>query len=197
VDKVRQLYDEHGVSTVLVVGGSGDYFPAAGSGLLMDEYLPVDVTAEAKRIARDDGGGRTAEGGETFGAGTPRIISPDSFDASRGHREKVDAKGLQTILYGTHEIALSQVEQLVDPSQTRAIARMMQELAKQTADSALTLREQIDRLHERIGGRQLDSLGPHRGRHPRDLAPPRRFALAAAVNRLRTLRARAADRRPG
>ncbi len=29
IDKVRQLFDEKGVSTVLVMGGSGDYFSVA------------------------------------------------------------------------------------------------------------------------------------------------------------------------
>lgn len=194
VDKVRQLYDQHGVSTVLVVGGSGDYFQAADTVIMMDEYVPVEVTAEAKRIAGECGGGRTPEGGDAFGTVTARIIRPDSFDATRGRREKVDAKGLSTILYGTHEIDLSQVEQLVDPSQTRAIALMMQELAKRAERGALTLRELIDRLYEDIAAHGLDILSPYRGKHPGDLALPRKFELAAAVNRLRTLQARTAVR---
>jgi len=192
VDKVRQLYDEHGVSTVLVVGGSGDYFWTADTVIMMDEYVPVEVTEEAKRIARLFDSGRTPEGGDTFGTVTPRIISRDSFDASRGHREKADAKGLRSILYGRHEIDLAQVEQLVDPSQTRAIALMMQELAKQPDDGSMTLREQIDRLYAKIEAQGLDVLSPYRGKHPGDLALPRKLELAAAVNRLRSLRARAA-----
>lgn len=194
VDKVRQLYDEHGVSTILVVGGSGDYFRTADTVIMMDEYIPVDVTEEAKRIAESYDSGRTPEGGAAFGAVTPRIIGRDSFDASRGHREKVDAKGLRTILYGRHEVDLSQVEQLVDPSQTRAIALMMQELAKQQDGGSMTLRERIDRLYEKIGAQGLDVLSPYRGKHPGDLALPRKLELAAAVNRLRTLRAQAAVR---
>jgi predicted ABC-class ATPase len=213
VDKVRQLYEQHGVSTVLVVGGSGDYFKVADTVIMMDEYMPVDVTEEARRIAAEHDSGRTEEGGEAFGPVTPRIIHPDSFDASRGRREKVDAKGLATILYGTQAIDLSQVEQLVDPSQTRAIALMMQELAKQMdkrpgpekqlqkqmpkhagEGGELTLSEQIGRLYEKIAAHGLDILSQYRGKHPGDLALPRKFELAAAVNRLRTLRARPAGR---
>jgi len=213
VDKVRQLYEQHGVSTVLVVGGSGDYFKVADTVIMMDEYMPVDVTEEARRIAAEHDSGRTEEVGEAFGPVTPRIIHPDSFDASRGRREKVDAKGLATILYGTQAIDLSQVEQLVDPSQTRAIALMMQELAKQMdkrpgpekqlqkqmpkhagEGGELTLSEQIGRLYEKIAAHGLDILSQYRGKHPGDLALPRKFELAAAVNRLRTLRARPAGR---
>ena len=51
IDKVRQLYEEHQVSTVLVVGGCGDYFQVADTVLMMDEYRPKVATREAKAIA--------------------------------------------------------------------------------------------------------------------------------------------------
>ena len=52
LDRVRQMYLEHGVSTVLVMGGSGDYFEAADTVISMVEYVPVDSTKEAKEVAR-------------------------------------------------------------------------------------------------------------------------------------------------
>ena len=62
------------------------------------------------------------EGGESFGRITSRQPLSQSFDASRGKREvKIDVKGIRTILYGSTTIDLSYLEQLVDPSQTRAI----------------------------------------------------------------------------
>ena len=63
IDKVRQLYDEHGVSTVLVMGGSGDYFDVADTVIAMDAYLPRDVTAQARVIARKYHAQRRPEGG--------------------------------------------------------------------------------------------------------------------------------------
>jgi len=57
-----------------------------------------------------------------------------------------------------------------------------------------SLRELIDRLYEDIAAHGLDILSPYRGKHPGDLALPRKFELAAAVNRLRTLQARTAVR---
>ena len=52
LDRVRQMYTEHGVSTVLVMGGSGDYFEAADTVISMVEYVPVDSTKEAREVAR-------------------------------------------------------------------------------------------------------------------------------------------------
>lgn len=187
VDRVRQLYEEHGVSTVLVLGGSGDYFNAADTVILMDEYRAVDVTEQAKAIAKRLDTGRKSEGGAAFGPLTPRAILPESFDASRGRKEKAEAKGLTKIVYGTTEIDLSFVEQLVDPSQTRAIVRMMMLLAKRGADGQTPLSALLDRLYRRIEEEGLDILSPFPGKHPGDLALPRRAELAAAINRLRTL----------
>ncbi|WP_250546234.1 ABC-ATPase domain-containing protein, partial [Staphylococcus arlettae] len=49
--KVKPLYDDYRVSTILIVGGSGDYFEVADHVLMMDEYVLQDVTAEAHEIA--------------------------------------------------------------------------------------------------------------------------------------------------
>ena len=38
-NKVKALYDDHNVSTILIVGGSGDYFDVADQVLMMDEYV--------------------------------------------------------------------------------------------------------------------------------------------------------------
>lgn len=188
VDKVRQLYEEHGVSTILVLGGSGDYFSVADRVILMDEYTPVDVTKQAKDIARRVADGRVREGGQRFGNLSTRVILPDSFDASRGKRDKVDAKGLSTIVYGTHELDLSYVEQLIDPSQTRAIAFMMMMLNRGGADGKLSLDEVVSRIYKKVEDEGLDIVSPHHGKHPGDLALPRKLELAAAINRLRTLK---------
>ena len=47
--KVKPLYEDYDVSTILIVGGSGDYFDVADQVLMMDEYHLKDVTVEAKR----------------------------------------------------------------------------------------------------------------------------------------------------
>jgi len=189
VDKVRQLYEEHGVSTILVIGGSGDYFGAADCVIMMDEYAARDVTNEAQSIASTYGSGRSREGGDRFGTLRPRIVLPQSFDLARGGREKAEAKGLHTVLLGSEAIRLDQVEGLVDPSQTRAIAQMIRLLAKSGMDGSMTLREALDRLYARIESGGLDMVSPFgKGKHPGDLALPRKHELAAAINRLRTLK---------
>ena len=53
-DRVRALYEHLGVSTVLVVGGSGDYFDVAATVVAMDKYIPQEATARAQTIAAEN-----------------------------------------------------------------------------------------------------------------------------------------------
>lgn len=187
VDRVRQLLDERSVSTILVLGGSGDYFDVADTVIMMDEYLPYDVTDKARDIVRQLGQVRQRENGESFGRMTERTVLGSGFQAQRGQKEKVDAKGLHRIVYGRTDIDLSALEQLIDPSQTRAIAHMMRLIAKR-ADGRKTLVELIEQLYDEIERDGLDIVSPFKEAHPGDLALPRKYELAGAINRLRTLR---------
>ena len=53
---VQALRAERGVSSILVGGGCGDYLEVADLVILMEHYLPKDVTAQAKEIVRRHGG---------------------------------------------------------------------------------------------------------------------------------------------
>jgi predicted ABC-class ATPase len=188
IDKVRQLYNDLKISTILVIGGSGDYLEVADTVIMMDEYRPVDVTKEAKEIVKRIDNKRHQEGGNTFGEITHRIILPQSFNASRGRKEKVDAKGLNTIIFGINNIDLSLVEQLVDTSQTRAIAEMIRYFSKKYVNGQDTLSQLIKKLYIDIEINGLDIISPYYGQHPGDLALPRPLEVAAAINRLRSLK---------
>ncbi len=184
IDKVRQLYTDSGVSTILVIGGSGDYFDVADLVIGMVEYLPEDMTEQAKEIAEKYRAERRPEGGEEFGRITQRIPLSHSFDPSKGRREvKISSKGLHSIAFGTHNIDLGAIEQLVDISQTRAIGDAIY-YATRLMDGRRTLREIVDLLMQDIERNGLDALssGP-----VGDYARFRALEFAAAVNRLRTL----------
>jgi len=65
---------------------------------------------------------RTAEGGENFGTVYARVPLRKSFNPYKGKKTKISAKGLKNIMFGRSNIDLSAVEQIVDQSQTNAIA---------------------------------------------------------------------------
>jgi len=188
VDKVKKLYNDLGVSTILVMGGSGDYFDIADTVIMMDNYQPRCVTHRAKEIALKHTSRRMDEGGASFGKITPRQPLSHSFDASRGRREvKIDAKSTRTILYGPTTIDLSYLEQLVDPSQTRTIGLMIHYYSEHYLGKTQNLREGLTKLMEDVQEKGFDILLPYK---VGNLAMPRIYELAGAINRMRTFKIR-------
>lgn len=188
LDKVRQLWNELGVSTILVVGGSGDYLDVADTVIMMDQYRPYNVTERAREISKQFVLRRVPEGGNSFGTIRSRVPLRDSFDPQRGRRVKVGARGLETVQFGCYQIELDDVEQLVDVSQTRAIADIILYAWKKYCDGRRSLREIIRAVEEDIEREGLDVISPL-GKCG-DYARPRPFEIAAAINRLRSLQIR-------
>lgn len=185
-DKIRALYEEKGVSTILIVGGSGDYFEAADHVLMMDEYRLKDVTKEAKAIADTDGYRRPDTSHGTFGDIPVRTLLKKSF-AKRGKDGRLKAKGKHTILYGKEPIDISGLEQLTDTSQTNAITAMIEYFKDSVLDENITLAEAADRIYAHIEKHGLDGISPFGG-HPGNMALPRQQEFIAAVNRYRGLK---------
>lgn len=185
IDKVRQLYTDYNVSTILVMGGSGDYFDVADTVIAMDNFQPEDVTEKAKKIAQANTMERTPEGGEKFGKITPRVPLPDSIDPSRGQREvKLKVRDVDEVIFGTEEINLSAVEQIVEKGQLRAIALAIVYGKRQYIEGHSTLPQMLNRVMADIESKGLDILT----NFPEgDLVLFRRFELAAVLNRLRSL----------
>jgi len=185
IDKVRQLYDEKGVSTVMVMGGSGDYFSVAHQVIQMTAYVPEDVTRKAHHIAATHANGRRAEGGAVFGELKKRMPMPESFNPYHGkHRIKISAPRIDEILFGKTLINIDDVEQVVHMSQTRGIAHALH-YALRYMEGKRTLKEVVDHVITDINDHSLDILAPY---VTGDIARFRPFELAAAINRMRTLK---------
>ncbi|MDN8580239.1 ABC-ATPase domain-containing protein [Corynebacterium bovis] len=217
VDRVRGLWEDHGVSTVLVAGGSGAFIDVADTVIMLDAYRPSDITDRARALAQPvealapvalptprvpargglDAGGRGAGGHHSGGRGTDDHHSGGrGADGHRGRPPKPpQAKGLRTIRHGDEFIDLAAVSQLVDASQTRAVAAVLAELAR-AADGRTPLRDLVTAVLDRAAREGVDALSPYGGRgdgtgrpaHPGRLAVPRVHEVMAAVNRYRLLR---------
>ncbi|MCK5772822.1 MAG: ABC-ATPase domain-containing protein [Thermoplasmata archaeon] len=184
IDRVRQLHDELAVSTILVIGGSGDYFDVADLVICMEGYVPMNRTSEAREIAERYRAERVTEGKGTISPITPRIPIPSSFDPSRGRRDvKITTRDISTISFGNDTIDLSRIEQMVHRSQTKAIGDAIHR-ATMMMDGKRTLKEVLDELDDRLDEGGLDALG---GPPSGDRAYFRSLELACAINRLRTL----------
>ncbi|GAB6876345.1 ABC-ATPase domain-containing protein [Thermaerobacter litoralis] len=187
IDRVRALYRDRGVSSILVVGGAGDYLDVADTVIRMDAYRAQDATAEAREVATRFPTGRIAEDPGPFPPVPARVPLPASLDPRRGAKVKIRAHGTDEITFGFEEIDLSAVEQLVDPSQTRAVGAMIRYMTGRHIDGRRSLREALEALYAELDEHGLDRISPF-PTPAGDLALPRLFEVGAAINRLRSLR---------
>ena len=194
IDRVRQLREERGVSSVLVVGGAGDYLDVADCVIRMDAYQPRDVTAQEVAAAQPLGGAAPRAPG-AWPAGAPRVPLPESLDPRRGRRpERVRAFKTRAIEFGHEEIDVSLLYQLVDAAQCRMIGDLLLRLARGLCDGRRGLPRILAALDGELQTHGLDSLAQAGFG---DRARPRRFEVAAALNRLRSLRVSGGRREDG
>ena len=183
VDRIKELRDDHGVSTVLVLGGSGDYLDVADLVIRMDAYVPLDVTSQARATAERLPTGRKMEASAALSLPSPRRIEWSSVDPGRGRRRvHVKTPDDRTLLFGSSTIDLIALEQLTGRAQIRAIGLALAWAAEARTDDHVPdiLDATMDALSQGLDTFDESKTG--------DVAGFRRQELAAILNRLRSLR---------
>ncbi len=186
IDRVRQMHEEYGISTVLVVGGSGDYLDVADTVVAMDTFRPRDVTERARAVAAAQPTGRVREEGAAFRVDFERLPRRGSVNPAKGRRESsIRTRDVETLQFGVETLDLSAVEQLVHRAQTRAIGAALDYARRRYIDGKRTVTEILDLVMADLEGEGLDLL---ERRLTGEFALFRRHELAGAMNRLRSLR---------
>lgn len=211
VERVRDLYEQAGVSTVLVAGSSGAFFAVADRVIQMDCYRALDITERVRKVCAEHAAeagdaGAAAAGSGALGAVAParpfrmphfdRVLPPLRSAAddrgSRRHgraaggkreRMKVKARGRDTVTLGRTDVDVRYLEQIADAEQTTALAYLARHVLEEAAGGTRTIAEAV-----RLADALLDERGwqPFCGPYvPCGLARPRPQELAATLNRLR------------
>ena len=199
LDRVRQLYEEHRVSTIIIAGGSSEYLGVADHVLAMRGFLPVDMTADARALGLP----RTHPPTGPLTDSDRRHLLPGNFDpcytnARMNKQVPVRIKALrgqevEIIEYGMDLIDVRSLKGIVDADQMLTIghclllARRLGLAAKGLSPSVLA-RELIDLLRKK----GLDALQPSPS-PPVFFAGVRLLELAGAINRLRSLAVQPAE----
>ncbi len=184
IDRVGDLFRKKNISTVLVLGGVGDYFDVADHVIQVKNYQPMDVTEKAHAIANQDPSKRRHEGRPYALHRSKRIPVAESMDPMNEYgKKRIVARDVHHLNYGRQEIDLTDLEQLMELSQTRAIGLAM-EYAKTYMDGNTPLPEIVDRIIADIEQKGLDVISDRISGH---LVGFRGIELAFAFNRLRGL----------
>jgi len=184
--RARQIANDLRVS--LIVGAyahAEEFLPVADTVLLLENGRLVDVTRDARALNLPLPSAAGLSALPPAGERTRWIVS-SSIDPWLGTEEAfIEAAGAHDLRFGRFRIDLDAVSQLVDPGQTTAIGLLLYYAKLHFLDEGRTVAEVLDLLDTDLGSEGLDALSRDlRG----DLARPRRYEIAAALNRLAGLR---------
>ncbi len=185
INRVQELYNDYGISTILVAGSSGSYFHKAGCIIQMEQYLPKDITEFAKKEAAAFP--IPEESIEPSGRPSfQRIVKADHKFKSND-RFKMKTLGMDSVMINHDTIELRYVEQLADSEQLYALGCLVKYAQLQIFDGRKTLTEAVDVLDRLLQDKGLSAVCGE-SYVPSGLAMPRRQEIFACLNRYRALK---------
>ncbi|MDF7807841.1 ABC-ATPase domain-containing protein [Pontiellaceae bacterium B12219] len=185
--RARQMVDELGIS--MVVAGSSlvaEFIPIADKILKIENFCISDITEEAKALNIV----APAPVNDTVNLSTmlsrSRWVMPSSIDPSIGREDLViETDEVDFLQFGRSLVDLDAVRQIADADQARAIGFVLYYAKLRYMDEGYPMREILDLVDRDLSNEGLNALVRDiRG----DLARPRRYEVAAAINRLPAFR---------
>jgi predicted ABC-class ATPase len=185
--RARQMVEDLGVS--LVIGGSAtvsEFIPLADTVLYVENHKVVDVTRQAKECVAAALGADDPPADLASLVEKARWVIPSSIDPSLGRLDAfIEAPALDALEFGRSLLDLSGVLQIGDVHQTATIGLILYYARMRYMDEERPMREILDLVDRDLSTEGLECLSRElRG----DLARPRRYEIAAVMNRLDTLR---------
>ena len=206
IERVRSLYEDFGISSVIVAGSSGSYFHVADQIIQMKEYVPYDITERAKKAAADFPVFSIPQG--RFPEYSKKRCPRPNAALKKDDRLKLKAQGTSELSLNYDTVELRYLEQLKDSEQTMALAYLLKYMELSLMDGRRSMTELADLIEKQLDERGLESLFASSGGAAGSaraaasaareaaggsldvrsaLARPRRQEILACVNRYRKL----------
>ncbi len=187
-DRVNELHSSCEVSTVLVIGGSGEYLSVADKIYMMDDYLIHDVTEQSKAIS--------ASYKVTPKAPAPvdwkqkRTLSSEHFTSypEGSGTEKLCVSDMGFILIGDEMIDIRGLHDIVSKRQLDSLGYMLRYIELHNSKKRIDINACIDELYDKIDREGLDTVfSSYFTTTGRFLDLPRKCELKAVINRMRKI----------
>ena len=195
VERVRDLYERAGVSSVIVVGSSGAFFPVADAVIQMDRYEALDITGRVRDVCAAHDLAATCAPGFALPSEPRRLAVSTAAGApsrrggkpgaGRSERVKAKTRGMDELSVGNLGADLRLVEQLIDPEQVDALAQMVRWcLERGLLSGGATVAEAVAAVRDEVARGGLEAVGG--SSYPAcGLAMPRVQEIYACLDRLR------------
>lgn len=185
IERMRDLYELHGISTVLVAGSSGAYFEVADTILQMDKYVPREITEKAKETAKEYPALELPKDRAEL-PGFHRCPGRNPGIVHKG-RIKIKTMGKDGVSLNHENVDLRYVEQLADYEQLTCLGYILKHMEEHVFDGRKSVQEIVESLTERIRKQGFEVFCDG-GYLPGNLALPRKQEIYACINRYRGLK---------
>ena len=161
-DRVRQIYHEAGVSTILVIGGSSEYLDLADNVYMMQHYLISNFNQHVEQTRENAREFFSVKDSEPVSWGQSRTISMSDMSTFRregdGRIREFVSLNDDTVCVGTHVVNISRLATVVSPEQAAAIAAIIARLFSMQEKKAQSLPERIVYIYNQIKQNGLDDI---------------------------------------
>lgn len=185
IERIREMYEEYGISTIIVAGSSGAYFHIADRIIQMDRYIPKDITALAKQ---------EAEKFPAISSPEQKAKKPDFARCPRpdkafqgNERIKMKTMGKEAVMINRDTIDLRYVEQITDSEQVTALGYCVRYAQKHLLDGKKNLQQIASELEEVMEKKNLAAICENSSSIA-CMAMPRRQEIFACFDRYRGLK---------
>lgn len=177
VSRIRPLYEEQGVSTILVAGSSGAYFDKADLILQMKDYEPDNITDFAKEKAAAY---HEKQADNPIENSLPKSRIPLKNPSVFQDKVKIKTNGTDGVSINREMIDTRALEQIADGEQLKGIGKILFKASREMVDETKSLQEIGDAIEEQLDVQGLSSFGKG------DFSRPRKQEILAAFNRWRS-----------
>lgn len=185
-DRVGELYKKLGTSTILVIGGSGEYLSVADRIYMMEDYEIHDVTEKSKSICKAHGVSALLPDSAYWEQA--RILYSDGFSSypyGMGS-ERLEVSDMGFIIMGDEMIDVRGLHNIVSKRQLDALGYMLRYLCVSNKDHRIDIERRVDELYGKLEAEGLDSVfSSFFTTTERFLDLPRKTELFALINRMR------------
>ncbi|OZB92154.1 P-loop domain-containing protein [Paenibacillus sp. XY044] len=186
-ERVRELYEAVGVSSVLVIGGSSEFLSVADQIILMDNFVPKNVTQQAKKLCEDD---IPRERIPFTKWEIGRIITSDHFTSypQGSGREKLVVSAMGYMVIGDEQIDIRGLYNITSHAQLAAIAFLIRKIAISNQDRLIILHDKIKKALEDMEREGVDIVfSSSFSGFERWLELPRIHEVLSVINRMKHL----------
>lgn len=184
IERMKELYEGQGISTVLVAGSSGAYFEVADTVIQMDNYRPKEITTLAKEAAKSYPGLSLPEDQLVFSK-SRRVPKKNQGLLHKG-KIKVKTIGKDGFSLNRETVDLRYVEQLVDAQQLTCLGYMLKDMEIRRMDGKKSMQELVESMWRELAQEGFLAICGE-GDIPGNLSLPRKQEIYAALNRYRGL----------